>query len=51
MLVPAHALGQTLALLATWLGVGVLAGVLIIYIVAQVAGERKENQDLHGSDG
>ena len=34
MLIPAdHALGQTLALLATFLGIGVVVNVLIVYIV------------------
>jgi phage shock protein PspC (stress-responsive transcriptional regulator) len=45
MLVSASALGQTLALLATFLGIGVIANVLIVYIVAQVLAERKENQE------
>ena len=40
-----HALGQTLALLATFLGIGVIANVLIVYIVAQVLAERKQNQE------
>jgi hypothetical protein len=38
-------LGQTLALLATFLGVGVVANVLIVYAVAQVLGERKQNRE------
>ena len=37
--------GTTIALLLTFLGIGVIVNVLIIYIVAQVAGERKENQE------
>lgn len=46
LLIPADfALGQTLALLATFLGVGVVANVLIVYAVAQVMGERKENRE------
>jgi hypothetical protein len=40
-----HALGQTLALLATFLGVGVLVNVLIVYIVLQVLAERRENME------
>jgi Na+-transporting methylmalonyl-CoA/oxaloacetate decarboxylase gamma subunit len=39
------ALGQTLALLATFLGVGVVANVLIVYAVLQVMGERRQNQE------
>jgi NADH:ubiquinone oxidoreductase subunit 3 (subunit A) len=37
--------GQTLALLITFLGIGVIANVLIVYTVAQVLGERKQNQE------
>jgi hypothetical protein len=40
-----HALGQTLALIATFGGVGVLANLLIVYIVLQVMAERRENMD------
>jgi hypothetical protein len=39
------ALGQTLALIATFGGIGVLVNLLILYVVAQVLGERKENQE------
>jgi hypothetical protein len=39
------ALGQTLALLATFLGVGIVANVLIVYAVVQVLGERKQNRE------
>ena len=44
MLVQANALGQTLALLATFLGIGVLVNLMIVYVIAQVLAERKENQ-------
>jgi F0F1-type ATP synthase assembly protein I len=37
--------GQTLALLITFLGIGVIANVLIVYVVAQVIAERKQNQE------
>jgi hypothetical protein len=37
--------GQTLALLITFLGVGVIANLLIAYAVAQVMAERKQNQE------
>ena len=37
--------GQTLALLLTFLGIGVIANVLIVYVVAQVIAERKQNQE------
>jgi hypothetical protein len=37
--------GQTLALLITFLGIGVLVNALIVYIVAQVLVERRQNQE------
>ena len=37
--------GQTLALLITFLGIGLIANVLIVYIVGQVLAERKQNQE------
>jgi hypothetical protein len=37
--------GQTLALLITFLGIGVVANVLIVYVVGQVLAERKQNQE------
>ncbi len=40
-----NSLGQTLALLATFLGIGILVNVLIAYIVVQVLAERKQNQE------
>jgi len=52
MLLPADvALDQTLALLATFLGIGVLANLLIFYIVAQVLAERKQNRDRRAGGG
>jgi hypothetical protein len=40
-----NSFGQTLALLITFLGIGIVVNVLIIYAVAQVLAERKENQE------
>jgi hypothetical protein len=40
-----QSLGQTLALLATFLGIGVIVNLLIVYIVGQVLAERKQNQE------
>lgn len=37
--------GQTLALLITFLGIGLIANALIVYIVGQVMAERKQNQE------
>jgi hypothetical protein len=45
MLVSADALGQTLALLATFLGIGVIANFLIAYAIGQAFAERKQNQE------
>ena len=39
------ALGSTIALLLTFLGIGVIANVLIVYVVAQVMAERRQNQE------
>ncbi len=36
--------GTTLALLITFLGIGLIANALIVYIVGQVMAERKQNQ-------
>ncbi|MGO9499799.1 MAG: hypothetical protein ACLQA5_24260 [Solirubrobacteraceae bacterium] len=40
-----NSLGQTIALLLTFLGIGVIVNVLIIYVVAQVLAERKQNNE------
>ena len=46
MLVSASAAFQfTFGLLVTFLGIGVIANVLIAYAVVQVLGERSQNQD------
>jgi hypothetical protein len=38
------ALNQTLALLATFVGIGILVNVLVVYIIGEVLAERRENQ-------
>jgi phage shock protein PspC (stress-responsive transcriptional regulator) len=43
------AFGQTLALLITFLGIGVLVNLLVVYIVAQVMAEHKQNQERQSS--
>jgi hypothetical protein len=40
-----QALGQTLALAATFLGIGVIVNLLILYVIAQVFAEHKQNQE------
>jgi hypothetical protein len=42
--------GQTIALLLTFLGIGVIANVIIIYAVATVLAERRENQERRQKD-
>lgn len=37
-------LGQTIALVVTFLGIGIIANLLIFYIVGQVLAERRQNQ-------
>jgi hypothetical protein len=37
--------GQTLALALTFLGIGVIANVLVVYAVVQVLAERRQNQE------
>ncbi len=39
------ALNQDIALLATFLGVGVVVNVLIVYIIGEVLAERRQNQE------
>jgi hypothetical protein len=52
MPIPADAaLGQTLALVATFGGIGVFVNLLVFYIIAQVLGARKENQEYHQGGG
>jgi hypothetical protein len=52
MLVAADtATGQTIALLITFIGIGIFANVLIVYAIAQVLGERKQNQERQSRNG
>jgi hypothetical protein len=37
--------GETLALAITFIGIGIVANVLIVYIVFQVLAERRQNQE------
>ena len=36
---------EALALLATFIGIGILVNLIIFYIIAQVLGERRENEE------
>ena len=40
-----QATGQTLALIVTFIGIGVLVNVLIVYIIAQVWAEHRQNRE------
>ncbi len=40
-----NSFGQTLALLITFLGIGVIANVLIVYVIGQVLAEREQNRE------
>jgi hypothetical protein len=42
--------GQTIALLATFLGIGVIANVLIAYVVGQDLADRRENKEARQRD-
>jgi hypothetical protein len=39
------ALSQTIALAITFLGIGVVVNVLVVYIIGGVLAERRENQE------
>ena len=43
--------GTTIALLLTFLGIGVIAYVINIYVIAQVLAELKENQERRQRNG
>jgi hypothetical protein len=45
MLFASAALGQTIDLIITFVGIGVLVNVLVVYVIVQVLGERKQNQE------
>jgi hypothetical protein len=38
----------TIGLLITFIGIGVIANVLIVYAIVQVLGERQQNQEHRG---
>jgi hypothetical protein len=44
-------LGFSLALIATFIGIGVIVNVLIIYVVAQALAERKQNRERQAGNG
>jgi Na+-driven multidrug efflux pump len=48
MLISAAATAQTFALLVTFLGIGIFVNLLVVYVVAQVIGEREQNRERQG---
>ncbi len=40
-----YATGQTIALLITFIGIGILVNLIIFYIIFQVIAERKQNRE------
>jgi hypothetical protein len=51
LIVGSEALGQTLALLVTFIGIGVVVNVLIVYILFEVYAEHKENREAEQGRG
>jgi hypothetical protein len=45
MLALSKAFNETFGLLATFIGIGVVVNVLIVYIVIQVRGEHQKNEE------
>ena len=45
MLAFSRALVETFGLLVTFIGIGVVVNVIIVYIAIQVRGERQQNQE------
>jgi len=45
MLLADQSLTMTLGLLITFLGIGLIANAIIVFILAQVRGERRDNQE------
>jgi hypothetical protein len=50
LIASSQAMGQTLALLATFLGIGVIVNVLVVYIVGLVRAEHRQNEERQRSD-
>ena len=44
-----EALTHTIGLIATFGGIGVIANVIIVYILVQVRGERRQNEEYAAS--
>lgn len=45
LLAVSEAVSKDIGLLATFIGIGVIVGVIVAFIAVQVRGERKQNQE------
>jgi hypothetical protein len=45
MLASSAAFSKTFGLLVTFVGIGVIVNVIVVYIALQIRGERRQNQD------
>ena len=46
LLAASEAFVKTFGLLVTFIGIGVIVNVIVIYIAIQIRGERRQNQEL-----
>jgi hypothetical protein len=44
-----EAFSKTFGLLVTFLGIGLIVNVIVIYIAIQIRGERRQNEELRAS--
>ena len=49
LLAASQAFSMTFGLLVTFLGIGVIANVIIVYIAVQVRGEHQQNEEYRNS--
>jgi hypothetical protein len=45
MLASSAAFSKTFGLLVTFVGIGIIVNIIVIYIALQIRGERRQNQD------
>ena len=51
MLAFSRSLVETFGLLATFIGIGVIVNIIVVYIAIQIRGERRQNQEYRSSRG
>jgi hypothetical protein len=49
LIAASEAFGKTFGLLVTFVGIGVIVNVIVIYIAVQIRGERRQNDELLSS--